>query len=45
MPLGEFGFPLIEVACTCTGCNMTHEEWQHYMGSDVPYRRTCPNLP
>ena len=36
---------LIEFACTRTGRNMTHEEWQHYMGSDVPYRRACPDLP
>jgi len=35
---------LIEFACTRTGRNMTHEEWERYMGSDVLYRLTCPNL-
>ena len=24
---------------------MTHEEWERYMGTDVLYRLTCPNLP
>jgi hypothetical protein len=36
---------LIEFACTRTGRNLTQEEWQRYMGADVPYRKTCPNLP
>ena len=35
---------LIEFACTRTGRNMTHKEWQRYMG-DEPYRLTCPSLP
>ena len=24
--------------------NLTKEEWQKYLG-DVPYRKTCPDLP
>jgi WD40 repeat protein len=36
---------LIEFACTRTGRNLTQEEWQRYVGADVPYRKTCPNLP
>ena len=36
---------LIEFACTRARRNMTHDEWQRYMGDTVPYRRTCPNLP
>jgi hypothetical protein len=36
---------LIEFACTRTDRNLTQEEWQRYMGADVPYRKTCPNLP
>jgi WD40 repeat protein len=36
---------LIEFACTRTDRNFTHTEWQHYIGPDAPYRRTCPNLP
>ncbi len=36
---------LIRLACTRTERNMTQIEWRQYMGSDVPYRKTCPNLP
>jgi WD40 repeat protein len=31
-------------ACKIAARNLTHEEWQRYMG-DSPYRETCPNLP
>ncbi len=24
--------------------NLTIEEWQNFMGSDIPYEATCPNL-
>jgi hypothetical protein len=24
--------------------NLTPEEWRRYMGNDLPYRKTCPNL-
>jgi len=36
---------LIGFACTRTDRNLTQEEWQCYVGADVPYRKTCPNLP
>jgi hypothetical protein len=36
---------LIEFACTRVGRNMTQQEWEHYIGRDVPYRKTCPHLP
>ena len=25
--------------------NLSQEEWQWFMGLDIPYERTCPNLP
>jgi WD40 repeat protein len=31
-------------ACAVAGRNMTHEEWQRYVGSR-PYVRTCPQYP
>jgi WD40 repeat protein len=36
---------LLEFACTHPKYNLTREQWSRYMGSDVPYRKTCPNLP
>jgi WD40 repeat protein len=36
---------LLEVACQRSSRNMKHSEWERYMGSDVLYQRTCPNLP
>jgi len=35
---------LIVQACQRLTRNLTHQEWQRYLG-DEPYRRTCPNLP
>jgi WD40 repeat protein len=32
-------------ACRRANRNMTREEWNQYMGSDVPYQCTCPDLP
>ena|SRR5215813_11013259 len=32
-------------SCPLANRNLTFAEWQHYVGSDVPYHRTCPNLP
>ena len=31
-----------EVACQAAGRNLTHEEWAQYIGTAVPYERTCP---
>ena len=32
-------------ACTTVGRNLTLDEWARYLGSDVPYRPTCPQGP
>lgn len=32
-------------ACERANRNLSQTEWDHYMGKNVPYRRTCPNLP
>jgi WD40 repeat protein len=31
--------------CILANRNLSLAEWQEYMGADVPYRRTCPDLP
>lgn len=31
--------------CGTANRNLSMEEWQRYMGPDVPYRRTCKDLP
>jgi WD40 repeat protein len=33
-----------EHACRIANRNLSREEWQQYLG-DLPYRKTCPNLP
>lgn len=35
---------LLERACSALNRNLTHREWQRYLG-DIPYHRTCANLP
>jgi hypothetical protein len=33
-------------ACDIANRNLTHEEWNRFIGEDVlPYQKTCPNLP
>jgi hypothetical protein len=32
-------------ACTLAKRNLTHDEWDEFMGPDRPYHRTCPDLP
>jgi len=36
---------LTDAACQQVPRNMTHAEWNQYIGEDIPYRATCPNLP
>jgi len=36
---------LIEEACRRLPRNLTHEEWNRYIGPEIPYHPTCPNLP
>jgi WD40 repeat protein len=31
--------------CRLANRNLSLTEWQQYMGLNVPYRRTCPDLP
>ena len=31
-------------ACGIAGRNLTIDEWNVYVGKDIPYQRTCPNL-
>jgi WD40 repeat protein len=31
--------------CQIASRNLSLIEWQQYIGADVPYRRTCPELP
>ncbi|MFO7657991.1 MAG: hypothetical protein R6W78_13090 [Bacteroidales bacterium] len=35
---------LISLACSRATRNLSPDEWQRYLGADVPYRATCPNL-
>jgi hypothetical protein len=32
-------------ACERANRNLSQAEWEHYIGKNVPYPRTCPNLP
>jgi WD40 repeat protein len=36
---------LIADACSRVTRNLTHEEWKQYVGTDVPYDKTCPKVP
>ena len=36
---------LIDRACQQLPRNLSYEEWRQYVGEDVPYHATCPNLP
>lgn len=36
---------LMALGCQAVRHNLTWAEWQQYIGSDEPYRPTCPNLP
>jgi len=31
--------------CTVVWRNLSWDEWQSYLGKDIPYERTCPKLP
>ena len=32
-------------ACEIANRNLTEQEWKQYVGKEVPYRKTCPDLP
>ncbi len=36
---------LIAETCKRLPRNLTHQEWRQYVGEEVPYHATCPNLP
>jgi energy-coupling factor transporter ATP-binding protein EcfA2 len=35
---------LLAVSCTRSDRNMTRDEWKRYIGIDVPYEKTCPDV-
>jgi len=36
---------LAQLVCQNVKRNLTIAEWREFIGSDIPYERTCPNLP
>ena len=36
---------LADMVCQKVLHNLTMQEWQQFMGDDIPYEQTCPNLP
>ena len=36
---------LADMVCDKVGRNLSQEEWDWFMGLDIPYERTCTNLP
>jgi uncharacterized delta-60 repeat protein len=36
---------IIDEACSRIERNLTTDEWRQYVGPEVPYHKTCPNLP
>lgn len=36
---------LADLVCEKVWRNLTQEEWNEFVGSDIPYERTCPYLP
>jgi len=35
---------LANLVCSTVNRNLSREEWRQYMGSDIPYEATCPDL-
>ena len=35
----------VDAACQLASRNLTHAEWDHYIGDLAPYRATCPQFP
>jgi hypothetical protein len=35
----------VDAACQVAGRNLTHAEWDQYIGDLAPYRQTCPQFP
>ena len=36
---------LADMVCEKVQRNLSQKEWNWFMGDDIPYERTCPNLP
>jgi hypothetical protein len=36
---------LVELVCSRVRRNLTLDEWTDAVGTELPYERTCPNLP
>jgi WD40 repeat protein len=36
---------LADMVCERVWRNLTLDEWRQFVGADIPYERTCPNLP
>ena len=36
---------LADMVCEKVQRNLTHKEWKWFMGIDIPYEKSCPNLP
>jgi hypothetical protein len=36
---------LADLVCETVQRNLSQKEWNWFMGADIPYERTCPNLP
>jgi hypothetical protein len=36
---------LANLVCEKVWRNLTLEEWRQFVAEDIPYERTCPNLP
>jgi hypothetical protein len=36
---------LAEAVCSRVSRNLTEQEWAHFVGADIPYELTCPQLP
>jgi hypothetical protein len=36
---------IADMVCERVWRNLTLDEWRQFIGADIPYERTCPNLP
>jgi WD40 repeat protein len=36
---------VVDLACKAMRRNLTKEEWERFAGNNIPYQKTCPDLP